>query len=80
MPSAFLTGTAAAAGIAIVNSVGNLGGYIGPNVPVWTRHISANPSAPLSVIAAMLLFGAALMLLFVPASVNAPPRDKRSRV
>jgi MFS family permease len=75
MPSAFLTGTAAAAGIGLVNSVGNLGGYVGPNISVWTKLISADPSAPLYVIAAVLLFGAALMLLFVPDSVNFRPRD-----
>ena len=77
MPSAFLTGTAAAAGIGIVNSVGNLGGYIGPNVPVWTKLISANPSAPLYAIAATLLLGAALMLFFVPGSVDVRPRENR---
>ena len=32
MPSIFLTGTAAAAGIALINSIGALGGYIGPFV------------------------------------------------
>lgn len=30
LPTAFLSGTAAAAGIALVNSVGNLGGFVGP--------------------------------------------------
>ncbi len=30
LPSAFLTGTAAAGGIALINSVGNLGGFVGP--------------------------------------------------
>ena len=30
LPTAFLTGTAAAGGIALVNSIGNLGGFIGP--------------------------------------------------
>lgn len=30
LPSRFLAGPAAAAGIAIINSIGNLGGYIGP--------------------------------------------------
>lgn len=32
LPTAFLSGTAAAAGIALVNSVGNLGGFAGPYV------------------------------------------------
>jgi len=30
LPSRFLAGPAAAAGIALINSIGNLGGYIGP--------------------------------------------------
>jgi hypothetical protein len=32
LPTAFLAGTAAAAGIALINSVGNLGGYFGPDM------------------------------------------------
>lgn len=32
LPTAFLSGTAAAAGIAWINSIGNLGGYIGPTI------------------------------------------------
>ena len=73
MPSAFLTGTAAAAGIGIINSIGNLGGYIGPNVEIWTKLVSADPPAPLYAIAAILLLGAALTLFFVPKSVNVKP-------
>jgi MFS family permease len=30
LPPRFLTGTAAAAGVALINAIGNLGGYIGP--------------------------------------------------
>lgn len=66
MPSAFLAGTAAAAGIGIVNSVGNLGGYVGPNIPVWVKRISPDPSAPLYVIATALFVGAFLTFVFVP--------------
>jgi MFS family permease len=73
MPSAFLTGTASAAGIGVINSIGNLGGYIGPNVPVWSKLVSPDPSAPLYIIAAILLFGAALVLFFIPKSVNVKP-------
>jgi MFS transporter, ACS family, tartrate transporter len=32
LPSTFLTGTAAAAGMALINPVGNVGGFIGPFV------------------------------------------------
>jgi len=32
LPTSFLSGTAAAGGIALINSVANLGGFLGPNV------------------------------------------------
>jgi ACS family tartrate transporter-like MFS transporter len=37
MPSLFLTGTAAAAGLALINSIGNIGGYVGPFVVGWIK-------------------------------------------
>jgi len=70
LPSAFLAGTAAAAGIGIVNSVGNLGGYVGPNIPIWAKSVSSDPSAALYIIAAVLLVGAALTYLFIPKDLR----------
>jgi len=70
IPSAFLTGTAAAAGIGIVNSVGNLGGYVGPNVAIWVKAISPDPAAAMYAIALMLLIGAAVILVFIPSSLR----------
>jgi D-galactonate transporter len=70
IPSAFLAGTAAAAGIGVVNSVGNLGGYIGPNVPVWVKRCSTDPSAALYMIAAVLFLGALVTFLFIPADLS----------
>src|SRR5215471_18073096 len=32
LPTSFLSGTAAAASIGLINSIGNLGGYVGPHV------------------------------------------------
>jgi len=69
IPSAFLTGTAAAAGIGIVNSVGNLGGYVGPNVAIWVKQVSGDPSAALYAIAGLLLVGAAITIVFIPKSL-----------
>ncbi len=70
LPSAFLAGTAAAAGIGIVNSVGNLGGYVGPNIPIWVKQVSSDPSAALYVIAGLLMIGAILTLFFIPKSLR----------
>jgi MFS family permease len=70
IPSAFLTGTAAAAGIGIVNSIGNLGGYVGPNVAIWVKAISPDPAAAMYAIAVILLIGAAVTLIFIPSSLR----------
>jgi nitrate/nitrite transporter NarK len=35
LPTAFLAGTGAAAGLAMINSLGNLAGYLGPQVVAW---------------------------------------------
>jgi len=66
VPSSFLAGTAAAAGIGIVNSVGNLGGYIGPNLPIWAARFSSDPSSALYAIATLLCIGAVLALIYFP--------------
>ena len=70
LPSAFLAGTAAAAGIGIVNSVGNLGGYFGPNIPIWARAVSSDQSAALYIIAGILMIGAFLTYFFVPKTLR----------
>lgn len=70
IPSAFLAGTAAAAGIGIVNSVGNLGGYFGPNIPIWAKRFSSDPSAALYIIAAILMVGAVLIFFLIPKTLR----------
>jgi MFS family permease len=67
VPSSFLAGTAAAAGIGIVNSVGNLGGYVGPNIPVWMKAYSADPSVSLYVVAGALLVSGVVAFVAIPA-------------
>ncbi len=74
VPSTFLAGTAAAAGIGIVNSVGNLGGYVGPNIPVWMKGYSADPSVSLYVIAGVLLIGALIAFIAIPGNSPRPTR------
>jgi MFS family permease len=69
VPSTFLAGTAAAAGIGVVNSVGNLGGYIGPNLPIWIKRISPDPSAALYAFAGILFVGAFLAYVYFPRNL-----------
>ncbi len=64
VPSGFLTGRAAAGGIAMIVSIGNLGGFAGPYMIGLVRDLSGGFTAPLVAVGLCLLVGAALMLAF----------------
>jgi MFS transporter, ACS family, tartrate transporter len=68
MPSIFLTGTAAAGAIAMINAVGNLGGYFGPFVVGWVRESTKSFSAGLYFLAACSLMAAVITLFATRAS------------
>jgi ACS family tartrate transporter-like MFS transporter len=62
IPPAFLTGAGAAAGIALINSVGNLGGFAGPYLVGLVRQMSHSFSGGLAALAAMLALAGCLAL------------------
>jgi nitrate/nitrite transporter NarK len=63
LPSAVLAGSAAAGGIALINSVGNLGGYVGPVVVGRLRDSTGAYSAGLYAISAAMGVAGMLVLL-----------------
>jgi ACS family tartrate transporter-like MFS transporter len=67
LPPALMTGTAAAAGIAIINSVGNLGGFFGPYLIGFIRTETGSFSGSMIAIAALLAVTGFLILLVRPA-------------
>jgi MFS transporter, ACS family, tartrate transporter len=60
MPSRFLTGAAAAVGIALINSIGNLGGYIGPFIVGWIKDSTNSFELGLYFLAACAFASAAI--------------------
>jgi MFS transporter, ACS family, tartrate transporter len=68
MPSLFLTGTSAAAGIALVNSLGNLGGYVGPFIVGWIKDATGGFQAALYFLAASALLSAIVSFVATRAS------------
>ncbi|MGH1573453.1 MFS transporter [Methylobacterium sp. P31] len=62
IPSAFLTGTSAAAGIAAINAIGNLSGFAGPYVMGYLKDVTGNFSAGLLVLAGCTLAGGLVAL------------------
>jgi len=63
LPTTFLSGTGAAAGIAAVNSIGNLGGYFGPKVFGWLKDFTGADYASLMFLAACAVIGAGIVLV-----------------
>ncbi|MGO8918637.1 MAG: MFS transporter [Stellaceae bacterium] len=74
MPSTFLTGTAAAASIAWINSLGNLGGAFGPPLVGWVRQSTGSFAGGL-----YLLAGFALMSALVAAFALRAPHPMARR-
>jgi MFS transporter, ACS family, tartrate transporter len=62
MSSRMLTGTGAAAGIALINSVGNLGGFVGPYLIGLVRNRTNSFAGALIVLALFPLIGAIVTL------------------
>ena len=64
LPTALLTGTAAAAGIALINAIGNIGGFIGPYLVGWMKgHGFASAVAVSSLASFAILAGLIVLAL-----------------
>lgn len=62
LPSTFLTGVAAAGGIALINSLGNLSGFGGPYITGWLTDLTGNAKVALWVVGALSLAAAAMVV------------------
>jgi len=60
IPPRFLTGMAAAGGLAFINSVGTMGGFVGPTVFGWLQDETGSTSASLAAMAGSLLIASLL--------------------
>jgi len=63
MPTMFLSGPAAAVGIATINAIGNLGGFVGPWVIGWIKDSTGSFAGGLVFVAALLVLSAVLSLV-----------------
>ena len=64
LPTAILSGTAAAAGLALVNSIGNLGGLVGPTVVGWFKETTGGFTGALLFLAGAVALGGVLATQF----------------
>ena len=78
MPTAMLAGTSAAAGIALINSIGGLAGFVSPYLVGWIKDSTGRLDFGLYTIAGSLFLGAILVLAFVPAQAKPTPSNPAS--
>jgi ACS family tartrate transporter-like MFS transporter len=63
LPTAFLSGAAAAAGIAVINSIGNLAGFAGPFAMGWIKDHTGSYAGGLLLLAALGIIAMAILLM-----------------
>jgi len=78
MPSDYLKGNAAAGGIALINSIGLLGGFFSPTIIGWAKTTYGNLQAGLYIMVALLFLGALAILLNRPSSKSSNSADRES--
>jgi MFS transporter, ACS family, tartrate transporter len=71
LPSGFLTGFSAAAGLALINSAGNLAGFVGPYAIGTISKTTGSLYAGLAL-AGVFMFAAAILVLRLPKSADIP--------
>jgi ACS family tartrate transporter-like MFS transporter len=81
MPSLFLTGAAAAVGMALINSIGNLGGYVGPFIVGWIKDSTKSFEMALYFLAACALLSTVITFLATRATHTGamPESDPEAR-
>lgn len=68
LPALYLSGTSAAAGIALINSVGNLGGFFGPGIVGMAREATGNFASGLYLLAGLAILGVLITMVFISDS------------
>ena len=68
LPTAFLVGAGAAAGIAAINSIANLAGFLAPYLVGWLKQLTSSTDSGMYMLAVALVIGAAITLM-VPAKL-----------
>ncbi|HIJ60492.1 MAG TPA: MFS transporter, partial [Nitrospirae bacterium] len=63
LSTSFLAGSAAAGGIALINSIGNLGGFIGPYLVGVIKEMTGSFKYALTALSLIILLGMAMVFL-----------------
>jgi len=75
LPARFLSGAAAAAGIALINTIGNLAGFMAPYVTGAVKDATGSYHAPMFVVGVLMLMSAGLAFAFCSSARLPKPGD-----
>lgn len=78
LPTQFLTGVAAAAGVALINTVGNLAGFSAPYVTGAVHDWTGGYEVPMFVVGGFMLLSAVLMVVLARRGRVSDPADART--
>jgi D-galactonate transporter len=79
LPTTFLSGAGAAAGIAAINSIGNLGGFAGPYAVGWAKDATGHYNGGLLLLAAFAA-GSAVLVLVLGREARVRPQSAPATV
>jgi MFS family permease len=69
LPTGFLGGAGAAAGIALINCTGNLAGFVSPSVIGWLKNQTHSLSSGLFLVATMIAVAGIAVVMLIPAKL-----------
>ncbi|MEN0024039.1 MAG: MFS transporter, partial [Microbacterium sp.] len=78
LPTQFLTGVAAAAGVALINTVGNLAGFSAPYITGAVHDWTGGYEVPMVIVGAFMLLSAVLMIVLARRSRTTAASPERS--
>ena len=79
-PTRYLSGRAAAGGLAIINALGSVGGFIAPNIKVWADSAFHASRAGLYVLAGVTILNAGLIAMIRGPDPNVPDMPGLSKL
>ncbi|WP_342048523.1 MFS transporter [Bacillus sp. OTU530] len=80
IPPSFLTGAAAGGAIALINSIGNLGGFFGPYIVGYIKDITGSFTTSMIFMGSSMILGSFIILALVKQSGKALSQDSEKKL
>lgn len=78
LPTRFLSGAGAAAGIALINSIGNVAGFSAPYITGWVKDMTGNYEMPMFIVGGVMLMSA-IIVMAITSKVQPVPSTAASK-